>query len=443
MPVKLVASLPKHGRHKTGTGNRVSTLEWTHFFPPISQPTCPRQNLAPDSKIENALLHPENQSRQILPEMSQDYGATECVVSAGPGVQISCVATQDGLIAIQTTNGLINILLRHAPTHQTETFSHRTLRALSRPRVTDDDGTIFCFICIDGTMENADTWGDHAVNEETESRSGEPEKKEECSRVQTPLEEEDSDGATEDIPSDNIEEWEHIMGDDTDESEDIVINEDDMEAVISRAVSEEEEEETDELVEEIAGQDAIDGENDKSENAAGTKRGSLNLVREVEVKDRCHKIKMKIGKNWPKASKQLKKMLPKWTAEPYTFFGRKDFDSAEQWSYLSMLDAEDSGPSYRSPFFKAFLASRLIQRMEDTKNSELACRGQMLAELEPEFKTLLRREKLPKYKQFQRCINQGKFFLFILTKDPGLMLTVAQFLAQKEYALHIILQVIY
>lgn len=60
--------------------------------------------------------------------MSNDAGIIEFVVSTGPGIRIWCTAAQDGSINIQTRNGSINILFRHAAnaeSHQSKNVDRR------------------------------------------------------------------------------------------------------------------------------------------------------------------------------------------------------------------------------------------------------------------------------------------------------------------------------
>ena len=321
--------------------------------------------------------------------MSNDVGITELVVSADPGVQIRCTAAQDGSIAIQTRNGSINILFQHvanAGSHQSKNVDQRTLWTLSKSSVSDDEGATFCFTHCgveDGAEEEVDTADD------------------------------DDDADEGDI-------------DGVDSEEDISIDDNDAEEV----VAEEEEDNDGDVAEGVKGR--------PSKLKKPTRQKRSKQMSEKMVKEHCRNINTKIVEQWKNAQPSTKKRLDKFITDPYTFFGRKDFVSSEQWSYYSLRDSEGKSHLYRNPFHKVHLTKCQYSRKQISAadNPELTSRRAMLEEIEPGFNRLSRKEKLPKYKQFERCLNQGEVLLLMLNQNAGLLLTVAPFISTKKYASH-------
>jgi hypothetical protein len=157
---------------------------------------------------------------------------------------------------------------------------------------------------------------------------------------------------------------------------------------------------------------------------------------ETEVQGYCWNINMKIVGQWQKAQPTAEMRLDEFVTNPHSFFGRKDFDSAEEWSYYSLRGSEEKLHLYQSPFHKVHLKKCQYgrQQVSATDNPELTSRRAMLEDLEPGFNKLPRKIKSPKYKQFERCLNQGEVLLLMLNRDAGLLLTVAPFISTKEYA---------
>lgn len=97
----------------------------------------------------------------------------ECVVSAGPGVQIGCTPAPDGSIIIQTRDGPINILFLHAANagnSQSNGASQRTPWSLFESSITERSGSRFCFACSRAaTGDNEDGVGEEDEVDNTES----------------------------------------------------------------------------------------------------------------------------------------------------------------------------------------------------------------------------------------------------------------------------------
>lgn len=160
--------------------------------------------------------------------------------------------------------------------------------------------------------------------------------------------------------------------------------------------------------------------------------GGINRVTRVPC-EVCQNIRGKIEKEFGKRRDRVRKCHSVWMKTPGEFFGNIRFISSEQWSFRALTDSEKKLDRERTPFHKINLAHHLQGRVEQSKLPELNCRKTMLQEIYPGFEKMQRKEKDPLYRRFERYIEQGQALILISKQNDGLLLTIASILSRAEY----------
>jgi hypothetical protein len=168
--------------------------------------------------------------------------------------------------------------------------------------------------------------------------------------------------------------------------------------------------------------------------------------------DPFHELCVKGAKHWEKTTPPNEETISNWITNPITLFGYGDAVTSEQWSFNSVHDSKDYLEKLKDCLHNANLAAKLQMRMEEAqhqeeaqrkrkkrttaskaKNHEPACRKAMLRDIVPGFDNLSEQEKDTKQTKYNRCIIRGRTTLFLASRKPGLVATVAPYLSIRKY----------
>lgn len=311
--------------------------------------------------------------------MFVNTNTTECVVSGAPGVQIQCVAMEDGSISIQTEIGPINIVFRrlgNRKRRQSGSIGRPTVWTLSESSVKAGRGATFWFAGIGDVDEGV---GEKEAGDVDASTTGE--------RGQFANAEEEGIDAAEDNAEEDIS------------------------------------------PEHDAGEQEDGGQEDEVEDDEGSNP-------EKKIKEYCQKLGVKILNGWKEAPPKTKK-LEELLANPSTFFARQNYISYPQWSYQKLNDLEKNLHLYRLPFHKMDLAifwNRYLPQGSKINAAKLAhLKAAMFQDLVPGYQGLSRKEKDKNRKQIKRYVKQGEVLLSMSTRKFGLILSVSHFITTEEF----------
>lgn len=312
---------------------------------------------------------------------------TEIIVSIDPGLDVSCNATPDGLICIETSHGPIRISLQHTSTAHGTNFVCQW-----EPYAEGDDGEDFRFVRSKKLVYNLNSAFTPEFDESAQAGAGEDD---------STFEGEES------RQSESSEDWEVVRYDPPQGSR-------------------------------LASQKVLAGERRPARarkahvTASGAKKSNVALRDNMDTcappNDKTERnssgqnsdedIREKITSGWKDNIASLKNMKTE-TRDARTFLGLQAFKSIEQWSFCTIISAENKADTYRIPFLRLFLAKRFSKPKD-------------LLELDPTYKNLRRRQKNTKYQACTRLLLQGIVLRWFFETEPGLLLTVAPLLRRRE-----------
>ncbi|EDU46216.1 predicted protein [Pyrenophora tritici-repentis Pt-1C-BFP] len=317
-----------------------------------------------------------------------DVAEIECTVSAGPGIQ--CSASRSGFITIQTKTESITILLQQIINKKRVTakpVGQQPVQSVASSSGSNTSQVKFWFAGNNGPED---------------------------------MRHDEGNDGSEDLLSSNDRRAPRSVGEVAKKSNNGTDNE--FRGKSPACLGDDDKE------------DDIDASNSDGFNRNSRQKKPEPPISDEELTAICRKLASKTLKKWKLKQQQEKKSLEAFLSDWPNFFGYTRHASLEQWSYRA-LDTSEKFGGLQQPFHKVSLANwwNGCLKRRTSENTTTRVKALMVSALEPGFEKLESKEKNSKRKQIDRYVLQGEVITLMLTRAPGLVITVSDLITTPEY----------